>query len=114
VTQGSVYQAVAELRRILGDDREHPSYIENLPRRGYRLIAPVEQWNPEPSAAPPDTTPAPAGSSPMTSAASPAEAPVSASPGRPACTGTEAVAAARPLPAGRLRRSTVLGGIALA
>ena len=41
VTQGSVYQAVAQLRRILGDDGEHPSYIENLPRRGYRLIAPV-------------------------------------------------------------------------
>ena len=41
VTQGSVYQAVAQLRRILGDDSEHPKYIENLPRRGYRLIARV-------------------------------------------------------------------------
>lgn len=40
VTHGSVYQAVAQLRQILGDDSEHPSYIENLPRRGYRLIAP--------------------------------------------------------------------------
>ena len=28
VTQGSVYQAVAQLRRILGDDSEHPKYIE--------------------------------------------------------------------------------------
>src|SRR5215470_3561114 len=41
VTQSSVYQAVLQLRRILGDDTEHPSYIENVPRRGYRLIAPV-------------------------------------------------------------------------
>src|SRR5215469_10318626 len=41
VTQSSVYQAVLQLRRILGDDPEHPSYIENVPRRGYRLIAPV-------------------------------------------------------------------------
>ena len=45
VTQGSVYQAVAQLRRILGDNSEHPSYIENLPRRGYRLIARVEPWD---------------------------------------------------------------------
>jgi TolB-like protein/DNA-binding winged helix-turn-helix (wHTH) protein/Tfp pilus assembly protein PilF len=41
VTQSSVYQAILQLRRILGDDSEHPSYIENVPRRGYRLIAPV-------------------------------------------------------------------------
>jgi DNA-binding winged helix-turn-helix (wHTH) protein len=41
VTQGSVYQAIAQLRRILGDDSERPTYIENLPRRGYRLIASV-------------------------------------------------------------------------
>jgi DNA-binding winged helix-turn-helix (wHTH) protein/pimeloyl-ACP methyl ester carboxylesterase len=45
VTPGSVYQAVAQLRRILGDDSDHPSYIENLPRRGYRLIAPVAPWD---------------------------------------------------------------------
>jgi Transcriptional regulatory protein, C terminal len=31
VSQGSVYQAIAQLRQILGDDSEHPSYIENLP-----------------------------------------------------------------------------------
>jgi TolB-like protein/DNA-binding winged helix-turn-helix (wHTH) protein len=45
VTQGSVYQAVAQLRRILGDESGHPRYIENLPRRGYRLIAPVAPWH---------------------------------------------------------------------
>src|SRR5215470_12766393 len=45
VTQGSVYQAVGQLRQILGDDSEHPSYIENLPRRGYRLIAVVAPWD---------------------------------------------------------------------
>ena len=115
VTQGSVYQAVAELRRILGDDREHPSYIENLPRRGYRLIAPVAPWNATHSAAPSDSTPAAAGSSQMMNAPSPAElqsAP--AGPDRPATTGTDAVAVGRPLPAGRLRRNAVLGGIALA
>jgi TolB-like protein/DNA-binding winged helix-turn-helix (wHTH) protein len=37
----SVYQAVGLLRRTLGDDRHRPVYIEHVPRKGYRLIAPV-------------------------------------------------------------------------
>jgi TolB-like protein/DNA-binding winged helix-turn-helix (wHTH) protein len=41
VTQDSVYQAVASLRRILGDDSKTPKYIVTVPRRGYRLVAPV-------------------------------------------------------------------------
>ena len=41
VTQDSVYQAVASLRRALGDDPKDPSYIANVLRRGYRLVAPV-------------------------------------------------------------------------
>jgi TolB-like protein/DNA-binding winged helix-turn-helix (wHTH) protein/Flp pilus assembly protein TadD len=41
VTPDSVYQAVAALRRVLGDDSKNPSYIANVMRRGYRLIAPV-------------------------------------------------------------------------
>jgi adenylate cyclase len=65
VTQSSVYQAVLQLRRILGDDSEHPSYIENVPRRGYRLIAPVAPWD-APSAAATDPTPAAKGLTQMT------------------------------------------------
>jgi TolB-like protein/DNA-binding winged helix-turn-helix (wHTH) protein len=41
VAQDSVYQAIAGLRRILGDDSRHPAYIATVPRQGYRLIAPV-------------------------------------------------------------------------
>jgi TolB-like protein/DNA-binding winged helix-turn-helix (wHTH) protein/Flp pilus assembly protein TadD len=41
VTHDSVYQAVAGLRHALGDDPKAPVYIANVPRRGYRLIAPV-------------------------------------------------------------------------
>jgi TolB-like protein/DNA-binding winged helix-turn-helix (wHTH) protein/Tfp pilus assembly protein PilF len=41
VSPDSVYQAVGALRRILGDDSREPSYIANVPRRGYRLVAPV-------------------------------------------------------------------------
>jgi TolB-like protein/DNA-binding winged helix-turn-helix (wHTH) protein/Tfp pilus assembly protein PilF len=44
VTPDSVYHAVAALRRLLGDDTKRPTYIANVPRRGYRLIAPVAPW----------------------------------------------------------------------
>src|ERR1700759_3046182 len=37
VTPDSVYQAVASLRRLLGDDPRRPSYIATVPRLGYRL-----------------------------------------------------------------------------
>jgi transcriptional activator of cad operon len=44
VTPDSVYQAVASLRRLLGDDPRRPSYIATVPRLGYRLIATVGPW----------------------------------------------------------------------
>jgi transcriptional activator of cad operon len=44
VTQDSVYQAVASLRRMLGDDAKQPMYIATVPRLGYRLVAPVRPW----------------------------------------------------------------------
>lgn len=34
--------AVTRLRQALGDSAQNPRFIENLPRRGYRFIAPVE------------------------------------------------------------------------
>jgi TolB-like protein/DNA-binding winged helix-turn-helix (wHTH) protein/Tfp pilus assembly protein PilF len=42
VTSQSVYNTVAQLRRTLGDLAEAPTYIANIPRMGYRLIAKVE------------------------------------------------------------------------
>src|SRR5579859_796284 len=41
VTSQSVYQAVAQLRSALGDNPLNPTYIASIPRRGYRLVAPV-------------------------------------------------------------------------
>jgi transcriptional activator of cad operon len=41
VTPDSVYQAVASLRRQLGDDPKDPKYIETVPRLGYRMVAKV-------------------------------------------------------------------------
>jgi TolB-like protein/DNA-binding winged helix-turn-helix (wHTH) protein len=42
VTPNSVYHAVATLRRVLGDNTKEPTYIANVLRRGYRLVAPAE------------------------------------------------------------------------
>lgn len=49
VTPDSVYHVVASLRRILGDDTKDPTYIANVPRRGYRLVAPVTPLTVAPS-----------------------------------------------------------------
>src|SRR5215831_5185430 len=37
----SLNRAVNRLREALGDSAEHPQFVETLPRRGYRFIAPV-------------------------------------------------------------------------
>src|SRR5712664_1107807 len=44
VAPDSVYQAVASLRRLLSDDPKQPTYIETVPRLGYRLVATVIPW----------------------------------------------------------------------
>ena len=41
VAPDSVYQAVASLRRLLGDDPKQPTYIATVPRLGYRMVAMV-------------------------------------------------------------------------
>ncbi|WP_343345140.1 transcriptional regulator [Sphingomicrobium sp. XHP0239] len=46
-------QAIKELRKSLGDEAAAPTYIETVPKRGYRFIAPVE------SAAPTGNSPMP-------------------------------------------------------
>jgi len=44
VSPDSVYQAVASLRRVLGDDPKQPAYIATVPRLGYRMLATVSPW----------------------------------------------------------------------
>ena len=41
VSEHALTQVVAELRSALGDDARNPAYIENIPRRGYRVVAAV-------------------------------------------------------------------------
>jgi TolB-like protein/DNA-binding winged helix-turn-helix (wHTH) protein len=61
VSPDSVYQAIASLRRLLGDDPKQPSYIMTVPRKGYRLVADVGTWSePEPAPLPsPEPEPEP-------------------------------------------------------
>src|SRR5712672_3548523 len=43
--------AINKIREVLGDSAESPRYVETLPRRGYRFIAPVELGSSEEPAA---------------------------------------------------------------
>src|SRR5205823_4971714 len=40
----SLNKAVNRLREALGESAEHPRFIETLPRKGYRFIGVVENW----------------------------------------------------------------------
>jgi DNA-binding winged helix-turn-helix (wHTH) protein len=50
-----VNHAIRELRAALGDAADSPRFVQTLPRRGYRFIAPVER----PAAAQTSTGPSP-------------------------------------------------------
>jgi TolB-like protein/Flp pilus assembly protein TadD len=49
VSDGSVYLAISQLRQALGDKDDGTSYIETVPKRGYRLTVPAEALTIEPS-----------------------------------------------------------------
>ena len=36
-----VNKCINQIRTVLGDDADHPIYVQTLPRRGYRFVAPV-------------------------------------------------------------------------
>ncbi len=50
-------QAIADLRRVLGDDVQAPRYIETLPRLGYRLVASARFLDALPRASTPASMP---------------------------------------------------------
>lgn len=49
VTDNALTQVISELRFALGDKPNAPVYIETVPRRGYRFVAPVDVVDPEPA-----------------------------------------------------------------
>jgi TolB-like protein/DNA-binding winged helix-turn-helix (wHTH) protein len=54
--------AIRQIRTVLGDDPEQPHFIETIPKRGYRFIAPVSD-HPTPEQTPARAHPAKAASS---------------------------------------------------
>jgi len=42
ISDGTLTRAIALLRKALGDEARNPRFIETIPKRGYRFIAPVE------------------------------------------------------------------------
>lgn len=77
VTPGVLNRSIAQLRRALGDDSEHPRYIQTVHALGYRFIAPVVSDGTTAAATVPPTA-----------------APALAGPAEPNATGTAAVAVA--------------------
>ena len=43
LSDSALTRSISELRRALDDDAQKPTYIETIPKRGYRLVAPVER-----------------------------------------------------------------------
>src|SRR5262245_15875799 len=43
IEESGVYKQINLLRTALGDEAQRPKFIETIPKRGYRLIAPVER-----------------------------------------------------------------------
>lgn len=41
VSRGTLTNVVWELRKALGDNRSEPNFIQTVPGKGYRLVAPV-------------------------------------------------------------------------
>lgn len=55
IEESGVYKQINLLRTALGDDAQRPRFIETIPKRGYRLIAPVERRGETGRAPLPDT-----------------------------------------------------------
>jgi transcriptional activator of cad operon len=55
VSDGRISRVIRVLRVALGDDSREPKYIETIPKRGFRFIAPVVDVIPQPTAESPVT-----------------------------------------------------------
>ena len=69
-----VNSAINRLREALGDSADNPRFVETVPRRGYRFIAPLDSLPPSKAAGSPPTVPA------TQQIAEPTSAPVAAIP----------------------------------
>ena len=51
--------AILKIRQVLGDSRESPRFVETVPGKGYRFVAPVEVVAPSPAQRSPGPVAAP-------------------------------------------------------
>lgn len=49
VTEDVLKRSISELRRVFKDDAREPQIIQTIPKRGYRLVAHVDPFEPDPS-----------------------------------------------------------------
>jgi len=47
VEENNLTQSISALRKILGDNLDGPKFIETIPKRGYRFVAPVKEVSEE-------------------------------------------------------------------
>jgi DNA-binding winged helix-turn-helix (wHTH) protein/Tol biopolymer transport system component len=47
VEENNLTQSISALRKILGDNLDTPKFIETIPKRGYRFVAPVKEVSEE-------------------------------------------------------------------
>jgi DNA-binding winged helix-turn-helix (wHTH) protein/Tol biopolymer transport system component len=47
VEENNLAQSISALRKILGDNLDGPKFIETIPKRGYRFVAPVKEVSEE-------------------------------------------------------------------
>jgi DNA-binding winged helix-turn-helix (wHTH) protein/TolB-like protein len=59
LADSALSRAVCELRQALGDEAQRSTYIQTIPKRGYRLITAVRQVEPAMESAEPPREPAP-------------------------------------------------------
>lgn len=60
VTDNSVSQVIASLRRLLGDDAQCSRFIQTVPRKGFRFVAPISVIDVDDAGAPANCMPPPA------------------------------------------------------
>ena len=66
ISYDALTSCITRLRKVLGDDSRNPLYIETVPKKGYRLIAPVRWYENEQTAGHDTATQAETGKKPLT------------------------------------------------
>src|SRR5215469_9598800 len=55
VSDDVLIRSISELRRVFEDDAKEPRFIQTIPKRGYRLVAPVVRINGAPAGTAPSS-----------------------------------------------------------